>query len=325
MAAVDSLLSINRHGRRTFLATTVGVVATFLGDFSNHPHVKVAIAAEPSSLSSTFPAESRSLPVGLLESRVDGNVLSPPPYGMETGDIVYPSWFRGTWRVSSTTRSVQAPCGILLGFASNATYDAAMADVGTALQYECRFLATATTPTTDDNDNNKNGEDAAAGCIADREFNVRRIAQAAFGSLNCVLDIPLATANKLTAILAPPGAPQPFQVDLFVVNRRQETVSSTQFDCSEVVREIIVAAGGSGGNNPTTTTATTAPRPVLKEVETTSLYTYDAASDSVACRQRSATYLLPSQTNPLQFRKWEMAQGRPVDVRYYDVLYTRKT
>lgn len=34
---------------------------------------------------------SASLPAGLLESRVTGNVLAPPPYGMEGTDIFYPT------------------------------------------------------------------------------------------------------------------------------------------------------------------------------------------------------------------------------------------
>ena len=36
-------------------------------------------------------AESIDLAPGLLASRVIGNVLSPPPYGMEGPDIFYPS------------------------------------------------------------------------------------------------------------------------------------------------------------------------------------------------------------------------------------------
>ena len=34
--------------------------------------------------------QSASLPNGLLDSRVEGNVLAPPPYGMEGPDIFYP-------------------------------------------------------------------------------------------------------------------------------------------------------------------------------------------------------------------------------------------
>ena len=36
-------------------------------------------------------AESSKLDTGLLESRVESNVLNPPPYGMEGTDIFYPS------------------------------------------------------------------------------------------------------------------------------------------------------------------------------------------------------------------------------------------
>jgi hypothetical protein len=37
-------------------------------------------------------APSASLPSGLLDSRVQGNVLAPPPYGMEGPDIFYPEY-----------------------------------------------------------------------------------------------------------------------------------------------------------------------------------------------------------------------------------------
>lgn len=37
-----------------------------------------------------FAPPSASLPSGLLDSRVQGNVLAPPPYGMEGPDIFYP-------------------------------------------------------------------------------------------------------------------------------------------------------------------------------------------------------------------------------------------
>ena len=42
-------------------------------------------------------AESAELDVGLSESRVTENVLSPPSYGMEAPDIFYPSWFKGEY------------------------------------------------------------------------------------------------------------------------------------------------------------------------------------------------------------------------------------
>ena len=62
---------------------------------------------------------------------------------------------------------------------------------------------------------------------------------------------------------------------------------------------------------------------LVKEVETVSIYGVAAGNDEIRCRQRTATFLFPSQTDPTAFRRWQLSRGRPVDVRYYDVTYTR--
>lgn len=102
------------------------------------------------------------------------------------------------------------------------------------------------------------------------------------------------------------------QVDLIVLNRRQEPVSTNQFDCSEVVREIV-----SPVDRPKQVS------PILKEIETTSLYTYDPEKDVVHSRQRSAAFLLPSNENPMAMKMWQASGGNAIDVRYYDVTYNR--
>jgi hypothetical protein len=240
-------------------------------------------------------AESLSLPSGLLESRVTENLLSPPPYGMEAADVLYPSWFTGTWKVESTGTQVQAPCGITL-FGGNTTYQSALKEVGTALAYESRFISSGDTT------------------IADREYNVKSIAKAAMGS-NSVVDVMQATPNKFSCVLSPKGSPSLLKVDLITLLRRQEVVDDLHFDCSEVVREIVAPVGQSG---PPASSAT-----ILKEVETTSLYSFDPDKGVIRCRQRSAVFLLPSQQNPMAMKMWEASRGRPVDVRLYDVLYTK--
>ena len=201
------------------------------------------------------------------------------------------SWFAGTWKVVSECTDVQAPCGIAL-FGGNRTYEAALADRGAskALSYESRFLA----------------GDAV---IADREFNVKSIAKVAMGE-NSVVDVSLATPNKFSCLLSLEGAPSLITVDLLVLNRRQEQVDETHFDCSEVVREIV------SGVERTSSA-------MLKEVETTSLY-HLQTDGSIQCRQRSATFLLPSQDDPMALQMWQAARGRPIDVRFYNVLYTKK-
>eukprot|EP00527_Entomoneis_sp_CCMP2396_P008819 CAMPEP_0198143344 /NCGR_PEP_ID=MMETSP1443-20131203/6583_1 /TAXON_ID=186043 /ORGANISM="Entomoneis sp., Strain CCMP2396" /LENGTH=255 /DNA_ID=CAMNT_0043806567 /DNA_START=333 /DNA_END=1097 /DNA_ORIENTATION=+ len=226
---------------------------------------------------------SASLENGLLEARVTENVLSPPPYGMETPDVFYPSWFAGTWKVNSVTKSVEAPCGVAL-FGGNATFQKAQSEVGTELVYDSRFLKGM----------NRDGTETVI--IADREYNVKSIAKAAIGE-NSVVNIPLATPNKFTCILAPKGSPSLLQVDLITLNRRQENISQNMFDCSEVVREIISPIENTRSNLGM-------PPPILKEIETASIYTYDADKDQVTCLQRSASFLLPSQQSAMALKMW---------------------
>jgi len=247
--------------------------------------ISVGILAGPSL------AEDKQKAV--LESRLVENSLQPPPYGMEGSDVFYPSWFEGRWKVASTCNEVQAPCGNLL-FGGNQTFAAAQKEVGNTTLYESRFLRTQ-------NDN----------VVADREFNVRSIAKAAMGS-NSVLDIPLSTPNKMTCILAPEGAPTNLRVDLLILNRLQEPAPTpTQFFCSEVARQIVAPLGSAGAPSAT----------LLKEIETISLY--EQIGDVVTCRQRSATFLLPSQQNPQATYLWQASRGRPIDVRFYTVKYTK--
>jgi len=132
---------------------------------------------------------------------------------------------------------------------------------------------------------------------------------------NSVVNVVLASSNKFSCILAPQGAPSLVQVDLLTLNRRQETMDENHFDCSEVTREIVAPIDS---KTPTPT------NPILKEIETTSLYTYNPSKDQITCRQRSAIFLLPSQSSPMAMQMWQASRGRPVDVRFYDVVYTRR-
>lgn len=149
---------------------------------------------------------------------------------------------------------------------------------------------------------------------------------------NAVLDVPLASPNKVSVILSPIGANQVFQADLLTLNRRSEFISSCDFHCSEVVRQIIAPAKGSGGSSSSSNPSSTAPSrssSLFKEIETASLYTAlkedDGSVSKIVCRQRSATFLLPSQQDPLALKMWEMSRGRPIDVRFYDIVYTKRT
>ena len=168
------------------------------------------------------------------------------------------------------------------------------------LKYDCRFL------TVD-----------SGRVIADREYNVRSIAKVSMGE-NSVVDVSVATPNKFSCLLAPKGAPSLLSVDLIVLNRRQEKDEDPNtFYCSEVVREIAKPVDESQQQRQQK-------RPsVLKEIETTSVYTYDPKRDEVRGTQRSAAFLLPSDQNEMAMRMWQLSRGRAIDVRFYDVVYTR--
>jgi hypothetical protein len=95
---------------------------------------------------------------------------------------------------------------------------------------------------------------------------------------------------------------------------------------SEVSRQIVAPANkreqenvpmGKGGKSS-----------LLKEIETSSLYTILPSANNdvneIRCRQRSATFLLPSQQDPMAYKMWEATRGRPIDVRFYDVTYKKR-
>jgi hypothetical protein len=258
-----------------------------------------------------------------LANRVADNLLTSPDYGIEGADVFYPAWFAGTWSVDSVCTEVQAPCGVVL-FGGNRTYDKAQKEIGTSLLYESRFVTSTANAAAGEQETSTGTGTTGNLVTADREYNVKSIAKAAMGA-NSVVDVTLATPNKFSCVLAPKGSPSLLRVDLITLNRRQETISDTVFHCSEVVREIVAPVGLQAAG---TTAAST--NPILKEVETTSLYTYydpksvKPGDPLVRCRQRSATFILPSQENDVQMYLFTTAKGRPTDVRFYDVAYTKR-
>jgi hypothetical protein len=300
------------------IATKVSNLQSTRRDFVQITVASSASASLVPSVGHAMEVESSSnLQIGLLESRVLENVLSPPPYQLEGSDIYYPDYFQGVWNVLSTTKEIQAPCGILL-FGGNNTFSRAQEEVNTCLSYKARFV-----------------QSSDQRIIADREYNVVEIAKAAMGE-TAVLDVPVSTPNKVSVILAPSGANQILKADLITLARRSEIVNDDEFHCSEVVRQVI------GSANPTSTTSsrqgtttvvgnkrpTMSSTLLLKEIETASLYTAirdgKGNVNEIKCLQRSATFLLPSQQDPMAYKMWEASRGKPIDVRFYDVVYTRR-
>ena len=300
--------------RRDAAARLSGIAAAAAGFVA-------ALSPAPALAAELGDGPSDRLGTGLLEGRVSENLLVPPPYGIETPDVYYPPWFAGLWSAVSVCTDVQAPCGPTL-FGGESALTVAKGEVGPdgALRYRSRFV--------------RGGGEVRPVVVADREYNVRDIARAAMGP-NSVLDVTVTSPNKLSCLLSPAGAGRMMSVDLITLARRQEdnvNGSSREFHCAEVVRQIVANADGA---RPQATMAGP-PRPgtrppLLKEVETVCLYSaidakgVDGDITKIKCRQRSATFLLPSQQDPITYQMWQMSRGRPIDVRFYDVTYEKVT
>ncbi|KAL7547990.1 hypothetical protein ACHAWF_011266 [Thalassiosira exigua] len=263
------------------------------------------------TLTASRPAHSAELArsAGTLEARSTENSLAPPPYSMEASDIFYPALFQGSWKVVSRTADVIAPCGMQLFTGGQAAYDNVVqteVKEGSALEYRARFVTQS------------GGDESGGGTYvaADREYNAREIAKAAMGAFS-VVDTPVATPNRYSCLLAPPdGSSNLIRVDILALARKSEPSSTDKFVCSEFVRQIVSPAQRNNPNAPPVSPLS------VKEIETISIYDV-VGKDRIQCRQRTATFLVPSQTDPIAFKKWQLSQGRPVDIRYYDVTYTR--
>lgn len=139
-----------------------------------------------------------------------------------------------------------------------------------------------------------------------------------------VLDTPIATPNRFSITLAPDKSSTLVSVDLLSLARRQEYIDTSHFHCSEVVRQIIQPVNNNRNSAlPTAPSGSRGGGPLLKEIETISLYTSVKPNFEIFAKQRTATFLMPSQTDPMAMKMWEYAKGRPIDVRFYDVYYTK--
>lgn len=268
---------------------------------------------------STFMLSQPAFAADILEERFTENSVIPPlgspwvrqkAYTMEASDIFYPDYFQGSWKAYSKTVDINAPCGYELFTGGQKGYDKAVQTEikdGDALEYKARFITQT------------GGEDAGGSYVAaDREYNAKEIAKAAMGGYS-VFDTPIATPNRYSCVLSPPEGSNSglIGVDIITLARKAEPISADKFVCSEFVRQIVSPAVKVNPNAPPVSPLS------VKEIETISIYT-KVDNDKVCCKQRTATFLVPSQTDPIALKKWQLSVGKPVDVRYYDVTYTRQ-
>ena len=283
-----------------------------------------------------------------LRQRVEGGVVTPSPYMLETSDVFYPEWFNGVWSTESTTLSIEAPAGIAL-FGGNRSFQLALDDINRTISYETRFRLVRT-PTA-----------APTGTVvADREFNIASIIRATMGK-SAVLDVPSGQnddPNRIVFVLSPTGANGTiFRAELRASGRHVEesmlpssamdtnatpdteqsafitakenigasktrsmatTNNEKRFDVLETVRQVVAA------DRSTTTGISTSSPPLVKDIETTTLYT-KIGDNRIEALQRTASFLVAStNSDPLKAAAIQRMGGRAVDVRTYKVVYTLK-
>ncbi|KAG5176668.1 hypothetical protein JKP88DRAFT_351061 [Tribonema minus] len=202
--------------------------------------------------------------------------------GLKLADVFYPTYFKGAWNCKSVTQEVQAPAGPEL-FGGESALEKAMADVGSELIYKTRFRVL--------------GPEVV---VADRVFNVEAVTKAAMGQF-AVLNTEQIDGdpNHVVFYISPSGASGTvFRADLRVLQRRQEEWTDDQGRCArqecfaamELTRQTECFAAMELTRQ--TVTGNTRAPPLVKDIETTTLYTR-TAEDRLEGMQVTNTFLVP--------------------------------
>jgi len=152
-----------------------------------------------------------------------------PPVDRASGDLIYPSWIAGTWRVKSTLIDLVAPLApeiVTPGFESNRDY------VNQPIEFNVRFVQ-------------------QKGVIADRAFNGLNIARAYLGD------------RSVLSVKVDPNSPNE-QITLLkgdriltstITGRATETPAPNQFITSEIFQQVFRGSAQPYLNQVETTTA----------------------------------------------------------------------
>lgn len=188
----------------------------------------------------------------------------------------------------SVLTAVDAPAGDEI-FGAPGSLDAARAGVGAPLDYGARFV------------------DRGGGVIADRAYNVERIAVAAMGE-GSVMECVVRGVNEVKVVVRPKGAGGGvFDVGMDVLRRESgDGEEEGVFWASEICRQTVVLAGDEGGTKGRQ----------VKEVETVCKYVIGKDGDMTGC-QRTLVYVVKGDARE------KAARGRAVDARTYELVYTR--
>jgi hypothetical protein len=185
------------------------------------------------------------------------------------GDLVYPEWMSGTWKVTSTLVDLAAPLApdiVTPGFEGNRS------QLNQPISFLVKFVKVKPT-----NDNLKiipNFQNQPLILVADREFNSLNLTKAYLGDkavLSSKVD-PKSPNRQITLLRGDR------QLVSIITARATETISNNQFISTEVFQQLF--KGGS--------------RPYFNTVESTTAYQkLSTSSPTITADQVTAVYLSP--------------------------------
>lgn len=233
--------------------------------------------------------EKKSIVVRRFDDALSPNGFFEPDFGLVSPDIYYPASYLGEWSATSRTESVDAPLGTAL-FGGTTALDAARREVESEVRYDVRFVVD---PRND-------------GIVADRPYNAKSLATATMGKSVLQLDSTSSNPNRLDFTIETDSAV--FVASLRALSRLYDQDNARVFRTSELFRQTINVR-----DKPLVP-------PSVKDVETLCIYTL-VDEDHVVCRQRTATWLYPSDQRSALAA--DAARGASIDVRTFSVDYRR--
>jgi hypothetical protein len=217
-----------------------------------------------------------------------------PPVQAAKGDLVYPEWLAGTWKVTSTLVDLAAPLApevVTPGFESNRQY------LQQPIDFQVRFGPSVAPKPRGALPLPLLQPQSASQIVADRAFNGLNIAKAYLGD-RAVLAVKVDPNSPNRQITLLRGDRQLVSI---VTGRATETPASEQFITIEVFQQQFRGA----------------PQLYFNQVETTTAYqlAQSPAEPAIVADQITAVYLSPQ--DPDYFKAGGLAKTRPVALYRY--------
>jgi hypothetical protein len=211
------------------------------------------------------------------------------------GDLVYPEWMSGTWKVTSTLVDLAAPLApdiVTPGFEGNRS------QLNQPISFLVKFVKVK--PTNSDLNIFSNLTNQTSILVANREFNSLNLSRAYLGD-DAVLSSKVDPKSPNRQITFLRGERQLISI---ISDRTTETTADNQFITTEVFQQLF--KGGS--------------RPYFNTVESTTAYQkLSTTSPGITADQVTAVYLSPQDPN------YFTAGSRPVALYRYQLEFSPPT